>query len=102
MNTKQRLSASVDAELLDQVQAAVQQRQAATISAWVNDALRLKLLHERRLAALAAFVRDYESEHGSITEADMNRASRRARDRAVPVRGSTSRVKTARRRKGVA
>jgi hypothetical protein len=55
MSSKQRLSASVDAELVAQ--------------------------------ALDDFLAAYEAEHGEITDEDMRDAARRARGRAVVVRG---------------
>jgi len=88
MSVKQRLSASVDAELVAVAQEAVAQGQAESMSAWVNDALRLKVDHERRLRALDDFLAAYEAEHGEITEEDMRDAARRARGRAVVVRGA--------------
>jgi len=92
--TRQRLSASVDADLLSAASAAARRGRARTLSAWVNDALRLKLEHEQRLDALASFVHAYEAEHGEITGEEMERAARRARSRAVTARGR------ARRRRG--
>jgi hypothetical protein len=83
---KQRLSASVDADLLRAAEAAAERGEVSTVSAWVNDALRLKLEHDRRLQALAAFIDAYEAEHGVITADEMARATRKARSRAVPVR----------------
>jgi Arc/MetJ-type ribon-helix-helix transcriptional regulator len=88
MSTKERLSASVDAELIAIAQEAVTQGHAESVSAWVNDALRLKADHDRRLAALDEFLAVYEAEHGEITEQEMHDAARRARARAVVVRGS--------------
>jgi Arc/MetJ-type ribon-helix-helix transcriptional regulator len=88
MSTKERLSASVDAELIAVAQEAVTQGHAESVSAWVNDALRLKADHDRRLAALDEFLAVYEAEHGEITEQEMHDAARRARARAVVVRGS--------------
>jgi hypothetical protein len=87
MNTKRRLSASVDAELMAVAQEAVTEGHAESISAWVNDALRLKADHDRRLQALDSFLAAYESEHGEITEHEMREAARRARERAIVVRG---------------
>jgi Arc/MetJ-type ribon-helix-helix transcriptional regulator len=87
VTTKSRLSASVDAALLSEVDAAVARGPAPTLSAWVSDALRLKLEHDRRLAALADFVRGYEAEHGEISVEEMRQAARRARSRAIVVRG---------------
>ena len=88
MSDKGRLSASVDADLLAAAQAAVAAGRAESVSAWVNDALRLKTAHERRLAALDAFVAEYEAEHGEISTEEMDAAARRARGRAVVVRST--------------
>ena len=49
--------------------------------------LRLKLQQEHRLEALSAFVAAYEREHGEITPEEMHMAARRARQRAVVIRG---------------
>ena len=87
MSGKERLSASVDAELLAVAQEAVARGRAESVSAWVNDALRLKADHDRRLAALDEFLAAYEAEHGEITEQEMHDAARRARAGAVVVRG---------------
>ena len=105
MSAKQRLSASVDAELVAVAQEAVARGQAESMSAWVNDALRLKARHDQRLRALDEFLAGYEAEHGEITEEEMREAARRARGRAVVVRGEPQerRPEAARRRgRGVA
>src|SRR5260370_33856360 len=88
MSAKQRLSASVDAELVAVAQEAVAAGQAESISAWVNDALRLKADHDRRLRALDDFLAAYEAEHGAISEEEMREAARSARNRAVVGRGA--------------
>lgn len=98
MSTKQRLSASVDAELIAAAETAAKRGEVATVSAWVNDAMRLKLDHDRRLRALAAYVADYEAEHGEITSDEMAWATREARMRSLPVR--SSRASESRRRYG--
>ena len=92
---KRRLSASVDADLLDVAARAVKRGRAGSLSAWVNDALRLKIEHERRLEALASFVAAYEREAGEITVEEMTLALRRARARAVVVRGRPPRRRRA-------
>ena len=84
----ERLSASVDADLVSVAQDAVAQGRAESVSAWVNDALRLKADHDRRLRALDDFITAYEAEHGEISEQEMRDAARRARARAVVVRGA--------------
>jgi Arc/MetJ-type ribon-helix-helix transcriptional regulator len=86
MISKQRLSASVDADLIEAAEAAVARGQFDSVSAWVNDALRLKLEQDRRLAALGAFISAYEAEHGTIAPEEIRDATRRARGRAIGVR----------------
>jgi Arc/MetJ-type ribon-helix-helix transcriptional regulator len=87
MSTKERLSASVDAELIAMAQEAVAEGHAESVSAWVNEALRLKAEQDRRLAALDDFLAAYEAEHGEISEQEMRDAARRARGDALVVRG---------------
>ena len=90
MSARERLSASVDADLVAVAQEAVANGRAESVSAWVNDALRLKVAHDQRLRAIDEFVAAFEAEHGQITEAEMREAARRARGRAVVVRGERS------------
>lgn len=77
----------MDADLVAVAQEAVAQGRADSVSAWVNEALRLKVAHDQRLRALDEFVAAFEAEHGEITEAEIGEAARRARGRAVVVRG---------------
>ena len=87
MTAKARLSATVDADLIAASQAAVAAGEAESVSAWVNDALRLKVEHDRRLRGIDAFIAAFEAEYGEITDEDMDTAYRAARARAVVVRG---------------
>ncbi len=84
--TRDRLSASVDAELLEAGRAAVAEGRAPNLSAWVNEALARQVDHDHRMRALDAFVTSFEAEHGEIGEDEMRDATRRARSRAVIVR----------------
>ena len=88
MSGKQRLSVSVDADLLAAARAAVAVGRAESVSSWVSDALRRQTEHERRLRALDAFIAAYEAEHGEITEAEIRAATRAAHARAIVVRGA--------------
>jgi hypothetical protein len=92
MTTKTRLSASIDARLIAEAEAAVAAGAAATLSAWMNDAVRLKLEHDKRLAAAEEFFAWWEAEHGKITDDDIRRAEQWARDRTVSVRKSKQRA----------
>jgi hypothetical protein len=87
MTAKARLSATVDADLIAASQAAVLAGEAESVSAWVNDALRLKVEHDRRLRGIDDFIAAFEAEYGEITDEDMDAAYRAARARAVVVRG---------------
>lgn len=85
---KQRLSASVDADVLAAGQAEVDAGAVASLSAWVNAALARQAEHDRRLRALDEFLATFEAEHGAISDDEIASASRRARARAVIVRGA--------------
>jgi Arc/MetJ-type ribon-helix-helix transcriptional regulator len=87
MSGKRRLSVSVTHEWVEEAAAAVEEGRAPSLSAWVDEALRLKVERDRRLSALARFIADWEAEHGEITPEEMREAARRTRARAVPVRG---------------
>ncbi len=94
MTYRQRLSATVRADLLQAGKNAVAEGRAPTLSAWVNDALARQAEHERRLRALDDFFRAYEAEHGEITDEEIREATRRTRARAVRVRPPVTRART--------
>lgn len=91
MTPKKRLSVTVENEFVEAGQMAVEEGAAANLSAWVNDALRLKATRDRGLRALDAYIHEYEAEHGEITEDEIFEAERRAAARALVVRGSPDR-----------
>ncbi|HEY3352514.1 MAG TPA: hypothetical protein VGQ83_04645 [Polyangia bacterium] len=99
MTTKRRLSATVDADVLAAAEQAAAYGEAPTISAWVNDALRLKLEHDRRLQALRTFIAEEEAQHGVITDEEIAQARRAAAGRARVVRGRVARPRGARTRR---
>jgi Arc/MetJ-type ribon-helix-helix transcriptional regulator len=86
MSTKERLSVTVDAELLRFGNQLVDDGRAESLSAWVNTALRAALEREQKLRAMDEVIRAYEAEHGEITEADMIEAERAMQARAIHVR----------------
>jgi hypothetical protein len=87
MTAKERLSITVDSDLIAAGQAAVAAGEAESVSAWVNDALRLKADRDRKLRGLDEFITAYEAEYGEITDAEMEAAYRSMRARAIVVRG---------------
>ncbi len=91
MATKERLSVSIDAHLIDAGRAAVTAGRSGSLSAWVNGALERQAGHERRLRALDEFIGAYEDAHDEITVAEMDAVRRRFKERAVVVRGAVVR-----------
>ena len=91
MTEKNKLSVTVDSELLDAARVAVRSGRAGSVSAWVNEALHRQVEHERRLRGLDRFLSEYEAEHGSITDDELAEAVRSARAAAVVVRGNAKR-----------
>jgi hypothetical protein len=89
---KERLTVTVDPELIDAGNRAVATGEADSLSSWVNDALSERALKDRRLEALAVAVADYEAEFGEITDEEMALQLRLDRERAVVVRGKRSGV----------
>jgi Arc/MetJ-type ribon-helix-helix transcriptional regulator len=89
MTTKQRLSVTIDPDLLAAIQRRVHDGRAESLSAWVNDALRRQLGHADRLAAMAEFIDEYEAKHGVVTDEEAEKLIREARSRAIVVRGRT-------------
>jgi hypothetical protein len=85
---KERLTVTVDRSLVEAANAAVAAGRADSLSAWVNLALVEQAAKERRLAALADLVAEYESEHGVMTDAELAAQQRADRRSAVVVRGS--------------
>lgn len=86
MTNRERLSATVEADVLSAGRRAVADGRAESLSAWVNDALRRQTDHDRRMKAADEFIREYEAEHGVITEEEIREATRSTRDRAIRVR----------------
>ena len=86
MGTKRRLSASIDASIIEAAESAVASGRAVSVSAWVNEACERQIDHERRLAAMDEFLTHFEAEFGEITDADIADASRRTSATAIVVR----------------
>jgi hypothetical protein len=87
MTAKSRLSVTVDEDLIEAGQAAVAVGEAESISGWVNDALRQKVDHERKLRGLDEFIKAFEAEYGEITDEELDAAYRAGKARAIVIRG---------------
>jgi hypothetical protein len=88
MGEKRRISASVDADVFAKAELAVENGNAPSVSAWVNNAMTNQIAHEQRLAALDRYLDAYEAEFGIITADDIAAATRRTRATAIVIRGS--------------
>ena len=102
---KARLTVTVDPELVEAGNSAVQAGLAESLSAWVNAALAAKTAQDRKLQALAAAVADYEAQFGEITDAEIASQLRADREAATVVRGQKGRPPSdpaKRRRRGAA
>ncbi len=84
---KQRLTVTVDPELVEAGQRAVETGQAESVSGWVSAALEDKIRRDRKLSLLAAAVADYEREFGEISAEEIVAQQRTDRENAVVVRG---------------
>lgn len=90
MTGKQRLTVTVDPELVAAGNRAVAAGSAASLSAWVSAALAEHARRDRKLAELRAAIADYEAEFGEITPEEMAAQARKDRENATVVRGRRS------------
>lgn len=95
--TKERISSTIEADLLAAGRQAVAEGRAQSLSAWVSGGLRRQAEHDLRMRALDEFIRAYEAEHGEITPQEIRDATKRMRGRAVVVRGAGPKTKRAKR-----
>jgi ribonuclease HII len=84
---KERLTVTVDPDLIAAGSEAVAAGRADSLSSWVNAALQARVARDRRLTALAAAVADYENEFGEITIEEIATQTRADRSAAIVVRG---------------
>lgn len=87
MHEKRRVTATVDSEALEAAHAAVARGEASSVSDWVNTALHRQADHDARMQALTTVLTEYEAQHGAITDAEMEAATRATKARALVVRG---------------
>jgi glycerol dehydrogenase-like iron-containing ADH family enzyme len=88
---KERLTVTVDPDVVEAGNRAVAAGLADSLSAWVNHALAERVSRDQRLEALSEAIAAYEAEHGEITTAEMEAQARRDRQAAIVVRGRTQR-----------
>lgn len=89
---KQRLTVTIDPELVEAGNEAVAAGLADSLSAWVNAALADRAARDGRLRALSAAISDYEAEFGEITDEEIAGRRRADREAATVVRGASVEV----------
>jgi hypothetical protein len=89
---KHRLTVTVDPELVEAGQRAVESGQAGSVSGWVSAALEEKIRRDGKLALLARAVADYENEFGDISAEEIVAQRRADRRDATVVRGRRQRA----------
>jgi hypothetical protein len=90
MTRKQRLTVTVDPDLVAAGNRSVADGSAASLSAWVSQALADRARKDRLLEAMGAAIAGYEADFGEITAAEMRDVLRHDRESATVVRGRNS------------
>lgn len=85
--TKQRLTVTVDPELIEAGHRAVRSGEAESVSGWVSAALTDRIRRDQKLSLLAAAITDFEHEFGEITDEEIALQRRADRSDATVVRG---------------
>ena len=93
MRSKERLTVTIDSELIEAANHAVAEGRVTSLSGWVNLALTERAAKERQLRALAEAIADYEDGFGEITASELVGQERRDRRNAVVVRPRKKRKK---------
>jgi hypothetical protein len=101
---KERLTVTVDPDLVEAGNQAVADGRADSLSAWVNAALIDRAVRDRRLLALSQAIDAHEALHGEITTDEMTAQARHDRESADVVRGPhrASKTPSKRTRRGAA
>ena len=86
MRNKERLTVTVDSELIEAANQAVAEGRVASLSGWVNLALAERAAKEQRLRTLAEAIAAYEEAFGEITAAELVAQERTDRRNATAVR----------------
>lgn len=84
---KERLTVTVDADLVEAGHQAVATGRAESLSGWVNQALAERKAKEQRILAMAAAVAEYEARFGAISPEEIAAQQRADQRAAIVVRG---------------
>ncbi|MYH95350.1 MAG: hypothetical protein F4129_02460 [Acidimicrobiia bacterium] len=76
---KERVTITVEVDLLNHAKSVVQAGICRSVSEWIGQAMAEQLAKDDRLAALDEWIAEFEAEHGPITDEEI--AEQRQRDR---------------------
>ncbi len=79
---KQRVTVTVDEELLETANRAVSEGLARSVSEWVSEAMAQRRDRDARLAVIRRLVEEYEAEHGFISDEEVAEQAQQDRDAA--------------------
>ena len=82
----------MDEDLLEEARAAVGDGRSLSVSEWVAGAMAQRVATDRRLAAIGELIRDFEAEHGVITEDEIVEQAQVDRDAAAASRMAARQV----------
>ncbi|MCY4621105.1 MAG: hypothetical protein OXD34_04610 [bacterium] len=89
---KRHVTITVDEDLLEGARAAVGCGRSLSVSEWVAGAMAQRVATDRRLAAIGELIRDFEAEHGVITEDEIAEQARIDWDAAAASRMAARQV----------
>ncbi|MCE2528747.1 MAG: hypothetical protein J4G11_02610 [Acidimicrobiia bacterium] len=90
--SKRQVTITVDEDLLEEARAAVGDGRSLSVSEWVAGAMAQRVATDRRLSAIGELIRDFEAEHGVITEDEIVEQAQVDRDAAAASRMAARQV----------
>ena len=89
---KRRVTITVDADIVEEATRAVEEGRAASVSAWIGEAMVARQADDRRLEALGELIAEYEAVQGAITDEELAQQAQADRDSAALVRAELRRA----------
>ena len=80
---KERVTITVEVDLLNHAKSAVQEGVCRSVSEWIGRAMEEQLAKDARLAAMDEWIAEFEAEHGPITDEEIAEQMRRDREAAA-------------------
>ena len=83
---KERVTITVEIDLLDHAKSAVETGVCRSVSEWICEAMAEQMAKDARLAAMDALIADFEAEYGPITDEEIAEQRQRDRDASATLR----------------